>query len=499
MTSACYQLIIWNYSCNIYNMRLRSGFIKLSCLIILFVISNQILFAQITPSKTTFDFGEIYDEEASFVDITYTNNTGKTQYLLTIDKPRDVYYLFSDKKILPDSSIVIRYKINTAIKGKFNYTIDIYFSDSPTASTLYLEGDVKKVNSSSLTDCPDFNDKPPSGDLTFSLVVKVIDSITREPIPNAKVYFVERGELVGNYSTNQKGIVIRNLPLGYYFITAEKSPYANNYFEGYLNATRNYVEIEMSYTEINPDMYIEPVEIVSDNEPEDDTSTTDVVTINNIPIDTTPVEIVPAIIPPLTEIPDSILDPGYFNYSNITFILDASSSMNASGKLELLKLSMIELVKILRPEDNVTVLKYAAETDIVLDHTSGDKKDDIISAIKGIKTSGSTAGGDAIKTAYNLNYEKHMHDGNNLIIIITDGVFNKGAKDYDETIKQHYAQYGTRFSVVGIKVTDLIAEHLTGIANLGGGEFISINNVQDAQTKLIQEIRRTSYKGQSSR
>lgn len=454
------------------------------------------LSAQITPSETSHDFGDIYEEGQTYVDITFTNNTDKTQFLLTIDKPRDVYYIFSSKKLLPDSSIIIRFKINDGLKGKFNYQVDVYFSDSNTGTPIYLSGNVKVVASNPLTDCPDFNSRPPSGDLNFTLVIKVIDSITREPIPNALVSLVERGELVGQYSTNQKGIVIRNVPLGYYFISAEKNPYYSNFFEGYVNAQRNYVEIELGFTEPEIVYYEEPETLETVYEDEVDTvSIPDPVIVNEIPEDTITEPEIVTIIPPLNDIPDTILDPGYFKFSNITFILDASSSMNSYGKLDLMKMSMIELVKILRPDDNVTVLKYAAEAQVLLEHVSGDKKEEIISVIKGIKTSGSTAGGDAIKVAYALNKQRHLHDGNNLIIMITDGLFNKGSTDYDATIENYFKSDGTRFSVVGIKTTDFVAEHMETIVTKGGGDFIEIHTIHDAQTKLIAEIRRTSYKG----
>lgn len=453
--------------------------------------------SQITASTLNYDFGDIYSDSQTYVDIVFTNESQAHQYLLTIEKPRDVYYIFSAKKMLPDSSIIIRFQINDALKGKFFYTIDIYFSDSADPVTIILKGNVQEIStSSSMTDCPDFNSKPPTGSENFSLVIKVVDSITGEPIPNTTVYLVERGELIGTYTTNQKGIVIKNVPLGFYFVTAEKTPYATAYYEGYVNSTRNYIEIELSTTPENPDYYEEP-EIVIYEDPVDSIPVDeDIVILNPDPeIDTIPETHESVIVPPLAEIPDTLLDPGYFKFNNITFILDASSSMNAYGKLDLMKMSMIELVKILRPDDNVTILKYAAEVDIVLEHTSGDKKEEIIASIKGIKTSGSTAGGDAIKAAYALNHEKFIEGGNNLVIIITDGLFNKGATDYGATIESNFKTNGTRFSVVGIKTTAFVAEHMEDIVSKGGGDFIQINSIADAQTKLIQEIRRTSYKG----
>lgn len=477
-------------------------------LLLIFVSFSSLLKSQVTASATSHDFGDIYSDSQTYVDIVFTNNSQANQFLLTIDKPRDVYYIFSSKKMLPDSSIVIRFKINDALKGKFFYQVDVYFSGSADPMTISLKGNVHEPSSTtSMTDCPDFNSKPPTGAQNFSLVIKVIDSITREPIPNAQVYLVERGELVGNYTTNQKGIVIKNVPLGFYFITAEKDPYTSNYYEGYVNASRNYVEIELSTGPRREEYFEEPEIVIYETEPVSDTIPEEIAVLEPDPIietdpdpivETNPdpiIEETPVIIPPLSEIPDTLLDPGYFKFSNITFILDASSSMNAAGKIDLMKMSMIELVKILRPEDNVTILKYAAETQIVLDHTSGDKKEEIIASIKGIKTSGSTAGGDAIKTAYAMNYEKYIQGGNNLVIIITDGLFNKGATDYAETIESNYKKYGTVFTVVGIKTTDYISQHMEGVVAKGGGDFISIQSIHDAQTKLIEEIRRTSYKG----
>lgn len=465
---------------------------RLTIFCVLFLFSS-FGFGQIVASTTNYNFGDLYNGSQTYVDIVFTNKTGKTQYLLTIDKPEGVYYIFSGKKMLPDSSITIRMKVNDGVKGKFNYQVDIYFSDSNTSTPIYLTGTIKEPTTNSLTDCPDFNSNPSRDPLEFTVIIRVIDSLTRQPITNSQVYLVERGELVGQYNTNNKGIIQRSVPLGYYYITAEKESYYPNFFEGYVNASRNYIEIELS----QPGPEIIPVVI----EPEIDTvevvivPIVDTTTLVIVPVVDTIVEVPDLIIPPLTEIPDTLLDPGFFKYNNITFILDASSSMNASGKMELLKMSMIELVKILRPEDNITVLKYAAIAEVILEHTSGEKKEEIIAVIKGIKTSGSTAGGDAIKTAYGLNQEKYKADGNNLIIMITDGLFNSGSTDYAATIENNYKKYGTRFTVVGIKTIDYVTEHMNKLVKLAGGDFIQIHTIHDAQTKLIQEIRRTSYKG----
>ena len=197
---------------------------------------------------------------------------------------------------------------------------------------------------------------------------------------------------------------------------------------------------------------------------------------------------------PLEELPDTLFDDLHFKYNNITFILDVSSSMNAHGKFDLLKLSMIELIKILRPEDAVSMIKYSADVTTIMEQEHGDNSDYIIETIKGLRTSGLTAGGDAIKAAYKISKKGYLPNDNNIVIMITDGLFNRGDKDYLKTIANNYKSKGIRFSVVGIKTADYVTRHMEEVVSKGGGSFIEIRGIDDARTKIIDEIKRTSFK-----
>jgi Ca-activated chloride channel family protein len=79
--------------------------------------------------------------------------------------------------------------------------------------------------------------------------------------------------------------------------------------------------------------------------------------------------------------------------------------------------------------------------------------------------------------------------------MITDGAFNRGSKDYKEIIEKNYQEKGIIFSVVGIKTSEYITEHMDNIVETGGGDFIQIRTMQDAKTKIFHEIRRTSFRG----
>lgn len=366
-------------------------------------------FAQIQPSTTKFDFGELYNGSTNYTDITFKNTSDKLQFLLTIDKPTDVYYVFSSKRIMPDSSITIRFKVNEGKKGRFNYNVAVYFSDPRDPISITLTGIVKENSSqNSMTACPDFNSTPPAYQQNlFDVAVKVIDSITREPLKNSKVYFVERGELVGEETTNSNGVVRMRIPVGYYYITAQKEPYNQNYREGYLNFNRNYVEIPLSkdpvieppveeiVEEIPPPVEEEVVEetpppveeedvieiVINEDPPveevveENDPPVEEVVEETPPPVEEVVEEVAPPVTPTtLEELPDTVFTDDYFKFNNITFILDVSTSMSGMGKMDLMKMSMIELAKILRNNDVVSMIKYSSEVETILEGATGEKK-----------------------------------------------------------------------------------------------------------------------------
>lgn len=438
--------------------------------------------SQIIPSQDSHNFGNLYPGMDFYVDVVFTNNTENTQFLLTIDKPRDVYYIFSAKRMDPDSSIIIRFKVNDQQTGRFSYDVDVYFSDQADPQTIRLSGNVKETSNDGLTGCPDFNSRPPRyATPDYAITILVRDSITKQPIQKADVTLVRNNEIIGEYKTDKEGIIHKKVPGGYYFLQANSPPYLPNGKQSYLNFQNNYVIIELSMEVIEnpPPVYIDTIpDIVIDP-----------------PVDT--IEIVqadpdPEPIPAFDNNPEFSSEDYAFN--NITFILDVSSSMNTRNKFELMKLSLRELAKILRTNDFVSVLKFSSTVDIVFEHISGAQKDTIISTVNNLKTESQTAGGDAILAAYTLNEDYHIPQGNNLVIIITDGAFNTGNMNYRKTIKETFEKNGTQFSVVGIKPPPKIAERMNNIVKLGGGQFIVIESEEDAKTKLIAEIKRTAAK-----
>ncbi len=80
-----------------------------------------------------------------------------------------------------------------------------------------------------------------------------------------------------------------------------------------------------------------------------------------------------------------------------------------------------------------------------------------------------------------------------MVIIITDGAFNKDSDDYQKTVRK-YAKKGIIFSVVGIQAKEKDEIQMTEAAAFGAGRYVSIHQLSDAQDKLFREIRIASFK-----
>ena len=68
--------------------------------------------------------------------------------------------------------------------------------------------------------------------------------------------------------------------------------------------------------------------------------------------------------------------------SNLTFLIDVSGSMRYGSKLPLLKRAFKLLVNQLRAKDKVSIVVYAGAAGVVLEPTSGDKKEKILKSIR---------------------------------------------------------------------------------------------------------------------
>ena len=181
--------------------------------------------------------------------------------------------------------------------------------------------------------------------------------------------------------------------------------------------------------------------------------------------------------------------------SNLVFLIDVSGSMNAQNKLGLLKSAFTMLVEQLRPEDKVSIVVYAGAAGLVLEPTSGRDKQKILASIERLSAGGSTAGGAGLKLAYKTATDNFVEDGNNRIILATDGDFNVGASSNAEMERmiEKEREKGIYMTVLGFGMGNYKDDKMEIIADKGNGNYAYIDNIQEARKVLVTEFGGTLF------
>ncbi|QSE97821.1 vWA domain-containing protein [Fulvivirga lutea] len=181
--------------------------------------------------------------------------------------------------------------------------------------------------------------------------------------------------------------------------------------------------------------------------------------------------------------------------SNLVFLLDVSGSMSAQNKLPLLKSAFKMLIDKLRPEDKVAIVVYAGAAGEVLPSTSASEKDKILDALDQLNAGGSTAGGAGIELAYKIAQKNFIKDGNNRIILATDGDFNVGAssdKAMEELIEEK-RDAGVFLTVLGFGMGNYKDSKMEILADKGNGNYAYIDNILEAKKVLVNEFGGTLF------
>jgi len=189
------------------------------------------------------------------------------------------------------------------------------------------------------------------------------------------------------------------------------------------------------------------------------------------------------------------IDKSELPASNLVFLLDVSGSMSAANKLPLLKQAFKMLVNELRPEDRVAIVVYAGAAGLVLESTPGSKKEQIIAALDQLQSGGSTAGGAGLKLAYKVAQNNFIEDGNNRIILATDGDFNVGSSSNAEMERliEQKREHGVFMTVLGFGMGNYKDDKMEIIADKGNGNYAYIDNIQEARKVFITEFGGTLF------
>ena len=181
--------------------------------------------------------------------------------------------------------------------------------------------------------------------------------------------------------------------------------------------------------------------------------------------------------------------------SNLVFLIDVSGSMDMPNRLPLLKSAFRKLVENLRAVDTVSIVVYGGVTGVMLPPTSGDKKEKILQAIEELAAGGFTPGEAGIRQAYRLAHNTFIKDGNNRVILATDGDFNVGVSGENEleSLILKMKQGGIYLTCLGVGMGNYKDSKIEALAKKGNGNFAYLDDEKEGEKVLVKELTQTLY------
>ncbi len=232
----------------------------------------------------------------------------------------------------------------------------------------------------------------------------------------------------------------------------------------------------------------EPIVVTEPTKPRD--------TSNKIPDNTTNTVIDNPVIPVKPSLPAKTnnpneLDEELYKPNNIIFLVDVSSSMKDTSKLKVMQFALHHLIEVLRPSDKVTFITYADSVKILREGLSGKDKQELNEVVDRLKAKGLTKGNKAILFSLDVALKNYISNGNNQIILATDGKF----RFYPDDQKMYLSKQGdkqVKLSTMAFGSDKDAMKNLKEIAEIGKGNFIHIKNRAKAREQLLEEIKQNS-------
>lgn len=405
-------------------------------------------------SKKEIDFGKISSIAYPAKTVEFTNTGTSKLAILLIEKSSNIKVSFENRFYQPGEKGIIYVYYNVRNLGSFEEDLLIYSSLDDSPQVLKIKGNCVSVQEC-FPDARNFNLRN----------VSVINKVTQEPVPLATLTFIHNHNTAkpAKIKMDREGKAVEEFPIGQYNITGNidgYEPYTNQIF---VPKTMPVILIELTPKNIALPQTNEKQPDIAGEKPSAPILSTD-------------------------------LPEDKFAANNIILLLDVSTSMKAQKKFSLLQQSINNLVLILRPIDNVSIISYASDAKMVLPSTSGEQKDKISSVVQDLVPSGTTQGVKGLNMAYETALKQYIKGGNNQIILATDGEFSeKGLTDaYYEKFITDYAQKGVKLSILGFGVNQTAIDRMKKMTAYGNGSYIHIDSEKFAKNVLIEEIRNKS-------
>ena len=175
--------------------------------------------------------------------------------------------------------------------------------------------------------------------------------------------------------------------------------------------------------------------------------------------------------------------------ANYIFLIDTSGSMAGPDRIDLLKSGLCNMLDHMRATDKVAIITYSGKVSKELGSSFVKDAEKIKRIINSLKASGSTAGGEAMKMAYEEAEKNYIEGGNNRIIMCTDGDFNVGVSSTEALVEmvESYLGKGIYLSIMGFGTGNYQDSRMENLSNHGNGTYTYIDCEDEMMKVFVHE------------
>ncbi len=166
----------------------------------------------------------------------------------------------------------------------------------------------------------------------------------------------------------------------------------------------------------------------------------------------------------------------------LTLAIDASGSMAEQEHLDLIKGAMEVLIKKLAPTDQVALVAYSDQANLILPHTPARQTERILGAMQSLQPRGGTNVEAGLDLAYRVAHDALSKKSLHRVILVSDGVANVGARDPEKILKKIrvFAKRGIYLTAIGVGSKKYDDRMLERLANEGNGNYAYVSSVKEA-------------------
>jgi Mg-chelatase subunit ChlD len=175
---------------------------------------------------------------------------------------------------------------------------------------------------------------------------------------------------------------------------------------------------------------------------------------------------------------------------NLVLLLDKSGSMERADRVEIISQALRVLASQLQPQDTLSVVVFARTARLFVDGVPGSQAGNVAKDLRSLTPEGGTNLEEAMKLAYATALRHYLANGENRVVLLTDGAANLGNVEPDALKKkvETNRKQGIALDCFGVGWDGYNDNLLETLSRAGNGRYGFINTPEEAATEFAGKL-----------